>query len=115
MLYQLDQLYSDQDNIKIYESMNTHQFYTIQVVTNIYEASNTPYEQIYEKQTKNFIDSFANTLRVFQEKCDQISKQEEEELQNLREKYHDRQHKILLDSSANELKVSRETADNYFK
>ena len=52
---------------------------------------------------------------MFQEKWYQISKQEEEELQQLRETYHYKQHNIMIYSSANELKMSRETADQLFK
>ena len=52
---------------------------------------------------------------MFQEQWYKIFKQEEEEIQKLRETYHDKKHKIMIDSSANGPKVSRETADQLFR
>ena len=51
---------------------------------------------------------------MFQEQWDQRSKQEEEELQQLRETYNNQKHKTMIDSSANEVKVLQETADRVF-
>ena len=52
---------------------------------------------------------------MFQETCDKISKQEEEEIQWLRETYHKKQHKMVVDLSSNELKLSQETYDKKIK
>ena len=68
-----------------------------------------------DKEQNLFIGYLANKLGVFQEQWDQIIKQEEEELQHLREKYHNKQHKIVIGSSTNKLKVSRETSNQKFK
>ena len=66
------------------------------------------------KQQIILIDFLPSKLKMFQEQWYQKFKQEEEELQQLRETYHDRQYKIIIDSLANELKVSRETSDLTF-
>ena len=58
-------------------------------------------------------DSLAIELKEFQQKWNQISKKEEEELQNFIETYQDKQHriligkqqKLLIDSLANKLKM----------
>ena len=68
-----------------------------------------------DRQQKLLIDFLANKLKVFQEQWYQISKQKEEEIQQLREKYYNKQHKIMIYSSANALKVSQETSDQLFK
>ena len=68
-----------------------------------------------DKQQILLIDYLAKKLKMFQEQWIQIIKQEEEELQQLRETYHYKQHKIVIDLSANELKVSRDTAGQLFK
>ena len=66
---------------------------------------NKQHKILIEKQQKLMIDSLAKKLNMFKEQWYQRSKQEEEELQQLRETYHDKKHKIVIDSSANELKV----------
>ena len=62
------------------------------------------------------IDYIAIELKDFQEPWDQRSKQEEEQLQQLRETYHEKQHnifiykqqKLLIDSLSNKLKMFQE-------
>ena len=49
------------------------------------EATDTPYDQISEKQHKLLIDSLANKMKVFKEQCYQIIKQAEEERHQTRE------------------------------
>ena len=61
--------------MKISESMNTHQFYSIQEVMEIYEAMDTTYDQRYYKQQNILMDSLAKKLNVFQEQHYQINKQ----------------------------------------
>ena len=70
---------------------------------------------LIDKQQKILIYSLAKKLKMSQERWDQRSKQQEEELQQCRETYIDKQHKIIIDSSANELKLSQETADKSFR
>ena len=50
------------------------------------------------------IYSLAKKIKMFQEQWDQIIKEQEEELQQLRETYHN---KIMIDSSDKELQVSQ--------
>ena len=69
--------------------------YSKQEVMKTSEAMDTLYNQRYEQ--KILVDSFAIKLKEFQEKWDQRSKKQEEELQQLREIYHDKQRKILID------------------
>ena len=68
-----------------FQAMLDH-FYSKQEALKISEATNTPYDKISDKQHKKFIDSLANKLIFSREKYDQIFKQLEEELQQLREK-----------------------------
>ena len=81
----------------------------------------TPYNQRYEQNM--LIDSVAIELKEFQEQWDQRSKQEEEEIQQLRKTYHDKQHKkfidkqqkLLIDSLAKKLNVFQEKWDQISK
>ena len=61
---------------------------------------------LIDRQQKILIDYLAKKLKMFQEQWNQRSKQEEEELQQLRETYHKKQHRIIIDSLSNELQVS---------
>ena len=89
-------------------------FYSEKKATKKYEAMDNPYNQIPEQ--KLFIDYLSIELKEFQEQWYQRSKQQEEELKQLRETYHDKQHKIFIekqqklfiDSLANELKMFQE-------
>ena len=81
----LDHSYSKQESIKISEAMDT------------------PYNQRYEQ--KLLIYSFSIKIKEFQEQWDQTSKQQEEELQHLREKYHDKQQTILIEKNKNYLLI----------
>ena len=58
-----------------------------------YESIYPPYNQIYEKKLS--IDSLAVGMKEFQERWAKRRKQEEEELQQLRETCHYKHHKIL--------------------
>ena len=52
---------------------------------------------------------------MFQEQWNQRSKQQQQDLQQLKETYHDKEHKTMIDSSANELKMSQKKPDQLFK